>query len=224
MSDFFAVEPPPPPPKHEVHRQPPWAGAPHGTLPGVVATELVLAQSERYAVCISRLSAYPTGFEFELLSLASPGDPDSEELDPMLFGPGRHRARARRGVLDDEFLRIGVQFADGAKATNLPGMRHHRGDEPDGPELNGGGGGGGGGRWRQSEWVWPLPPPGPLAFVCEWPAAGIPVTRKEIDAQLILDAAQRAQVIFAEDQVHAGGSASMKFSSQRLPDRPPPNS
>jgi hypothetical protein len=210
VSDFFAFEPPPPQPKPEVHRQPPWLGAPNGTLPGVVAIELVLAQNDRYAVCISRLGAYPTGFEFELLSMAAPGDPDSEELDPMLFGPGRHRGRRHRGQLDDEFLRIGVQFADGAKATNVPGPRHFgRQDEPDRPVLHGGGGGGGGGRWRQTEWVWPLPPPGPLAFVCEWPAAGIPETRKEIDAQLILDAAQRAQVIFPDDDGPQGGSSAV---------------
>jgi hypothetical protein len=209
VSDFFAFEPPPPVPEPAVHRQPPWLGAPNGTLPGVVALELVLARTDRYAVCVSRLGAYPTGFEFDLLSLAAPGDPDSEELDPMLFGPGRHRSRVRRGQLDDEFLRIGVQFADGRKATNVPGPRGFGGDEPDGPVLHGGGGGGGGGHWRQSEWVWPLPPPGRLAFVCEWPAARIPETRHEIDAQLILDAAQRAQVIFPDDDGRQDGSSAV---------------
>jgi hypothetical protein len=64
--------------------------------------------------------------------------------------------------------------------------------------MHHGGGGGGGGDWRQSEWVWPLPPPGPLAFVCEWPAAGIPLSRSEINAQMILDAARRAEVIFPD--------------------------
>jgi hypothetical protein len=174
----------------------------------VVAIELVLAQTERYAVCVTRLGAYPIGFEFDLLSLAAPGDQESEELDPMLFGPGRHRGGRHRGMLDDEFLRIGVQFADGAKATNVPGPHPHFDHEPDGPVLHGGGGGGGGGHWRQAEWVWPLPPPGPLAFVCEWPAAGIPETRKEIDAQLILDAAERAQVIFADDDGGPQGAPS----------------
>ena len=29
--------------------------------------------------------------------------------------------------------------------------------------------------------MWPLPPIGPLFFVCEWPAAGIPLTRVEVD-------------------------------------------
>jgi hypothetical protein len=46
--------------------------------------------------------------------------------------------------------------------------------------------------------VWPLPPPGPLVFACEWPAAGMALTRHEIDAQPILDAAGRTQVIVRE--------------------------
>jgi hypothetical protein len=62
-----------------------------------------------------------------------------------------------------------------------------------------GGRGGGGGYWRQTHWVWPLPPAGPLVFVCEWPATGIPLTRNELDAQAILDAAARAEVIFSDE-------------------------
>jgi hypothetical protein len=37
-------------------------------------------------------------------------------------------------------------------------------------------------------WVWGLPPPGPLAFVCEWPAPNIPETRAEMEAGLVLGA------------------------------------
>jgi hypothetical protein len=40
-----------------------------------------------------------------------------------------------------------------------------------------------------------------LAFVCEWPAAGIPLTRHEIDAQLVLDAVSRAQQLFTDEQL-----------------------
>jgi hypothetical protein len=47
-------------------------------------------------------------------------------------------------------------------------------------------------------WVWGLPPPGPLAFVCEWPARGIPETRVEIDAGLVLEAAGRAVAIWPD--------------------------
>ena len=190
MSDFFE-------PIAEMTRRPPrtprppWSGAPSGTLPGVVALEIVLAQSRTAAVCLSRLAAYPVGFEVDVLTLSHP---DGDELDPMGFGPHRRRPGG-----PDERLRLGVQFADGAKATNIgarPGVEP--GAAPKGPVLRGAAGGGGSGRWRQTFWVWPLPPAGPFAFVCEWPAAGIPVTRYEIDAALILDAARRALVIFED--------------------------
>ena len=78
--------------------------------------------------------------------------------------------------------------------------------------LQGDLGGGGGGRWRQSYWVWPLPPSGPLAFVCEWSAASIPVTRREIDAQLVLDAAERAQQIFEAGPRSEGGGNWTSFA------------
>ena len=67
--------------------------------------------------------------------------------------------------------------------------------------MHPGGGGGGGGSWRQTQWVWPLPPPGPVVLVCEWPAMNIPLTRSELDAQTILDAAARAQVVFSDEHL-----------------------
>lgn len=166
-----------------------------------MSLEFVLVRTEDVAVAVTRLLAYPTGFEFEVLALAAPGSEAVEQMEPMLFGPGRHRAMRGPGLPPD-VLRIGVQFADGAKATNLGGFpRPHptAGAEPAGPVMNHRGGGGGGGHWRQGLWVWPLPPPGPLAFVCEWPVFNVPLTRHEVDAELILDAADRAQAIFSED-------------------------
>jgi hypothetical protein len=165
MSDFF--EPPPPAPEPPRYRQPPWVAPPRGTLPGVVAVELLLAQTDKVAVYISRLAAYPSGFEFDVMTVTAPGE-DETDFDPMLFGPHSHRPGSAAA---SEMLRIGVQFSDGSKATNTSGF-HHGGDPPTGPVMHGGGGGGGGGRWQQTMWVWPLPPPGPLAFVSEWPAAG----------------------------------------------------
>jgi hypothetical protein len=45
-----------------------------------------------------------------------------------------------------------------------------------------------------------LPPSGTVTFVCEWPAVGIPVVRHEVGAQLILDAAKRAETVFPGDR------------------------
>lgn len=133
--------------------------------------ERVIAQTEKVAVCITRLAAYPTGFEFDLVTMAAHGVHD---VDPMLF---EHQYRRRGGSTTEippELLRFGVQLADGQKATNIasefPAGRH----EPASPVLMTGGGGGGGGDWQQSVRVWPLPPPGPLSIVCEWPSLDIP--------------------------------------------------
>lgn len=186
---------------------PPWFGPPSGTLPGVVPLEVALARTDRYAVFITRLAAYPEGFEFDVLALAAPGQDEGEAPDPMLFG-GRHHLRRGDGEIPDGLLRIGVQFSDGRKATNTggsPWMGTDFEDAPEAPVLHSRGGGGGGRRFHQSQWVWPLPPPGPLAFVCEWPFAGIPLTRHEVDAQVILDAAARAQVVFPEGPEQGGG-------------------
>jgi hypothetical protein len=195
VSDFF--EPPPKPPAPEPrYRTPPWLGAPRGTLPGIVALERILARTDKVAVCVTRLAAYPTGFEFDIVTMS---DDDQDDLDPLLF----HHHHMHRGGTEEippELLRFGVQFSDGSKATNTGGFHHDRTPPPE-PIMNAGGGGGGGGSWHQTQWVWPLPPPGTLTLVCEWPAMGIPVTRSELDAQLILDAATRAQVIFSDEHL-----------------------
>jgi hypothetical protein len=197
LSEFF--EPPPPAPTEgEAYRPPPWVAPPTGTLPGVLALELVLAQTDKVAVCLTRVAAYPTGFAFDVLTMAAPGQRDGQLLDPMMFGPNRHMRRGEP-EMPPELLRLGVQFADGAKATNTSGFYHDT-EPPAGPVMNSGGGGGGG-TWNQSEWVWPLPPQGAVTFVCEWPAAGIPLTRHELDARAILDAAARAQVIFSDEHL-----------------------
>ena len=97
----------------------------------------------------------------------------------------------------------------GARATNTGGFPQRPPDfeiPPQGPVMHSGGGGGGDRHWHQSQWVWPLPPRGPRAFVCQWPAAGIPLTRHELDAQLILDAAARAQAVFPDAPDQGGAS------------------
>ncbi len=220
MSDFFGPPPPPPPPAPR-HEPPPWSGAPRGVLPGVIALELLLGRSDRGAVAITRLAGYPAGFQFDLVAMTAPGF--EEDLDPMLFGPyGHHRRRGGSGGWPDDMLRLGVQFADGGRATNVGGHHHGFGEPPIGPVMHGGGGGGGGGDWHQSMWVWPLPPPGRLSFVCEWPAVGIEQSRTEIDAQLVLDAAARAQPIFPGPPGGASSSAVVRTISVSDDDPPPP--
>jgi len=174
-------------------------GPPYGVLPGAVALELVVAQSDAAAVYVGRCAAYATGLDFELHVLASA---DAGDLDPSLNGIYQ---RAGGGSTYEKMLRFGVAFADGRKASNLGGFTRSE-EEPDGPVLWGMGGGGGGGRWHQGFWMWPLPPVGPLAFVCEWPAAGISLTRVEVDSQPLRDAAARSRELFPNDSSGVQGA------------------
>jgi len=201
VSDEFFDRPAPSedpaPPRPE---QPPWAGPPSGTLPGVAPVELVLASNERAAVSIGRCSAYPTGFEVEVRVLVRGAE--AQELDPSLNGV--YRLPGGRTTFET-MLRFGIEFSDGRKATNVGGRGPAGSGEPPNPVLWGMGGGGGGGRWRQDFWVWPLPPAGPVRFVCEWPAAGISMTRQSIDAQVLLDAAARARSVFPTEPASDDG-------------------
>jgi hypothetical protein len=112
--------------------------------------------------------------------------------------PGGPERGARRS------FRLGLQRADGTKVIGQhggpgPGPKPERDAEPAGPILRPflGGGGPRSSFWRW--WAWPLPPPGPLEFVSDWPAAGIPETRAGLDGQLILDAAARSIRLWPDD-------------------------
>jgi hypothetical protein len=124
------------------------------------------------------------------------GPPDNvlgaDFLSPVLL-------RALGGDVE-ELFRFGVQLADGSKAVYEEATPF--GDqEPAGPVLASAGGGGGGRSWNFAVWLWPLPPPGPLAFVVQWPAKGIPETWQQADAGSIREAAERAEVLWPDGQI-----------------------
>lgn len=108
--------------------------------------------------------------------------------------------------LPDSLLRIGFEFVDGRRASNLGGRRAHRtlmtpDVEPEDPVLmphaGGGGNAGGGDVWfRPGYWLWPLPPSGPLRILCEWPIVAIPMTSIEIDGGTLVEAAGRCIELF----------------------------
>ena len=219
---FF--EPPPPSEPTPIERWEPmaWEGPPENVLGGVVALDLLLARSEMAAVAISSAIAYPTGLDFTV-ELRLRDDPP-ERLG--MGAPWEHR-RSQSGELPDELFRLGVQFQDGSKATTLGTGLHGtfvvdshgeaveestrgsfgvvEGDEPeepqvpDSPVLVPRGGGGGMRRWSESQWLWPLPPEGRFSFVCEWPALGIALTRTDVDAAPIRDAAARSRPLWDDE-------------------------
>lgn len=203
MSDFF--EPPPPAPAEHVEggNPPPWTGRPRGTPLGEVVSGLSLARSETGRLSITYLDAYPEGFELEIEARTTVAYHDltrTGDSAPDVFGRHWPTVGERRDVLPPQLVRIGVQFADGRKATNITGHSH----PVQGPVMWALGGGGRGGqgesRFHQGYWVSPLPPSGPVTVACQWPASGIPLLRHELDGQLILDGADRARGMFPDTQ------------------------
>jgi hypothetical protein len=189
--------------------RPAWARPEH-IVGEMVPISFLLARSATAAVKIQHLTAYPNGFEFQLVAHYRP---TGYLWDPM---HGLHGLQGRRGqpygVLTDEVLRFGIQFADGSKATNVgPPVGGPTEDTAQGPVLQAGSGSGGGTFADTTFWVWPLPPPGPVAFVCEWPKFGIPLTRHEIDANLIREASARAIELWPEESVAPGGFTASGF-------------
>jgi hypothetical protein len=158
---------------------------------------IVLARTDDLAVLLNQVSAYPTGFTIEISLLLREEPEFFMDLSEVLDGSMRRPHKASPELSPDLF-RFGIRFADGSKVTNIdPGRWPKEVDEePTGPLLLARGGGGGGARWEQDYWVWPLPPEGPMAFVCEWPARGIPLTEHEVDATSIREAASSAEVLW----------------------------
>jgi hypothetical protein len=102
----------------------------------------------------------------------------------------------------DDGLWLEVGFADGRTASNDPRRqpRTLETEEPDPPLLQSSGGGSGSGDgWEFHLWLWGLPPPGPLTLACQWPARGIPESRAELDAGLVLGAAERARILWPDE-------------------------
>lgn len=136
---------------------------------------------------------------FDLAIRRAAAEDDAFALDRTLHWLGRE------GSPPPEVLRVGVQFADGQKATSLESWwdystrRDPQQAPPPGPVLLPQGGAGGERVRSQSYWVWPLPPDGPLAFVVEWPALGVPLTQARVDAALIRQAAAQDERLWAAD-------------------------
>lgn len=178
---------------------------PEGVLPGVAVGERMLARTDRAAVDLGCMWGYPHGFEVEINVRLRRLEPGGQVLDRNLVGL-YHRARLRGEAppaqAPDDFLRLGVLFADGRAGTNMDPRPLPPPDvEPTAPimfpVLVAGGG-----PLRRVDlryWIWSLPPSGPLTFVCQWPARGIPETRTEIDAEILLDAASHSVELWPEE-------------------------
>jgi hypothetical protein len=181
---------PPRPPTLQRRVPRPW-DPPETEFPAIVPINtLQFGRSEQTAIAITGISAYSNGFEVFVTRLIRPDAPGFDG-DPV---PG-----APRGTFAErQSFQISLQLSDGRAVTS---GRPHDDAEPTGPILRSRGGGGTSHYLLARWWAWPLPPRGPLEFICQ---LGTGETRVGIDAQLILDAAQRSVRLWPEDKADDG--------------------
>jgi hypothetical protein len=94
-------------------RRPTWLGPPEDSFGVLVPLHLVLVRTADLAVAIPSANAYGNGFGFDLAIRRAAAEDDAFALDRTLHWLGRE------GSPPPEVLRVGVQFADGQKATSL---------------------------------------------------------------------------------------------------------
>jgi len=153
---------------------------PRRQLPGVVALERVLLQSDAVAVALVRASVYRSGVELEILTVIHTRE---DELDPRLV-----RAQSPRPELGGPTLRI--RYPNGLvllSSENAPGTRKR-----DEPSLAFVAGRGARSAWRETLWWRPVPTKGPVSFECDWPSACVSGKQVNIAVEELVAAKLRA--------------------------------
>jgi hypothetical protein len=173
---------------------------PDAVIPGSVPAEVILIRTDRVAVAVGSVRAYPNGFEFTVHVRARSADEDVGYVDPF----ERHR-RLRGEQAPDDALRLGVLYADGRRTATTARYRLTRDDDTERLVLQQGGGGGGDRSWDGEFWVYPLPPDGPVTLVASWLEHGVTEARAELDGTAIRAAARHAVPLWPDEPDLEGG-------------------
>jgi hypothetical protein len=183
-------------------RLPAWLRPPANVVPVDVPLGVLIARTEAAVIAVPAVQVYPIGLSFSLMVRIrdQPGTRVGVQHSQYAFDPS-----------SDDFVRLGVQFADGRKATNLHRPRPPFDQPPAGPLLTPHGGSGSAGAWDTYYWLWPLPPPGRLLLVAEWPAQHISESAVEVAADPILAAAAGAVTLWPEDDAPGGPAGSVRI-------------
>lgn len=186
--------------------QPPWVGPGDNVLGGLTSIDGVIAQNEEVLIAARHFIAYPEGVAFTLEILSR--EARNITMRPIRIDPFEPQGNET----GDSVLRLGVEYADGRRATSLDPFPKwkvggKRKPPPDAVELREGGARGNGRSWSFDWWLWPLPPAGPLALVVQWPARGVPESRLEIDASPLISASKSALVLWPDSRRGTGSWA-----------------
>jgi len=161
---------------------------PENEVPAVVPVGVVLARTEASAVSLTGVRVFSTGLSFTVDLRCRP-----EALPDGVVDLGSQLWRGRSG---DQLL-VGVEFADGRRASNLP--RHDPFGDPADAEavvFHQGSGSGNQLSVEQEWWLSPLPPPGPLRVVVRCDLLGLPEATVELDGAAIQAAAEGVVVLW----------------------------
>jgi hypothetical protein len=91
------------------------ARATHNVLPGIAPVQLIIAPTDETVVAIVGIQAYLAGFSFTLSLRLRNLSVREERRNPYPFDS----ADLADDPLADDYLRFGMQFVDGRKATTL---------------------------------------------------------------------------------------------------------
>jgi hypothetical protein len=164
--------------------------APENEVPVTVPVRALLARTDDAAVTLTGVQVFSTGTGFTLAVRCRPEAlPDGEaELHELLWQGRRGRGTA---------LLVGVEFADGRRASNLPDRDPFAaGGDPEDLVFTQGSGSGDRLTVEQEWWLSPLPPAGPLRVVVRCDLLGLPETVTELDGAAIRAAAEDVVVLW----------------------------
>jgi hypothetical protein len=164
--------------------------APENEVPAVVPISTVLARTDSSALVLTGVQVFSTGIGFTVTLRCLPEALPADEVDL-----GGLMWRGRPGHPTE--LLVGVEFADGRRASNLPDRDPF--PAPDGPEalvLTQGSGSGQQLSVEQEWWLSPLPPAGPLRVVVRCDLLGLPEAAVELDGAAIRAAAAGVVVLW----------------------------
>ncbi|MCZ2827226.1 hypothetical protein O2W14_00070 [Modestobacter sp. VKM Ac-2986] len=162
--------------------------APENEAPVAVPVSAVLARSDTAAVTLTGVQVFTTGLTFTLGVRCRPEALGSGDISDLLWG---HRGPGPQVL-------VGVELADGRRASNVPGSVHAFADpgDLDGLVFHHGSGSGGQLSAEQVWWLSPLPPAGPLRLVVRCDALGLPETVTELDGTALRAAAERVVTLW----------------------------
>jgi hypothetical protein len=171
--------------------------APDNEIPAGVGVAALLGRTEDAAAGLTQLEAFSTGFRFTLAVRVRRPRPETAHGGLFMLISAHSRPGAE--VPPEHRLLLGVEYANGDRASSLDDMWGPGAEDDDRPLiLSASGGGGSDLIVDQTYWVNPLPPEGPVTFVLSWPGFGMPESRAEVDGALIRAAAARAVQLWPE--------------------------